>query len=190
MLKTKYLHRKSRSIKSDSYWRSKKYWRIKNIDLFSSLPFHQAVKTGYFNYSFVPLCKFIDSKIGYNWNDVYSEILTKIKKKYRYRVEDYLHSRYHWGVLNVIYDDDFIPRDYRGRIFEDQLFVENGILVKKSGQKIMADAKKYHRREKLNLILKNKDKKYNFEDDFDQKKYDDFIMKDGKVRMKKWKKLN
>ena len=35
MLKIKYLHRRSRSEKSDAYWKTKKYWKIKNINLFS-----------------------------------------------------------------------------------------------------------------------------------------------------------
>ena len=62
-------------------------------------------------------------------------------------------------------------------------FLENGILVKKSEPEIISDAKRYQRMEKLNKILKNKDIEI---EEFDQKLYEDFIIKDGELRMKKW----
>ena len=186
MLKIKYLHRRSRSEKSDAFWRTKKYWRIKNINLFSDLPFHQSIKKGYSNYDITPLYKFLESKIGQNWNDVYSEIVKKISKKYRHSIDKYMHSRC-WGVLAFpIYDDDFIPRNSTGRILRNCLFVENDIIVRKEEQEIISDAKRYQRKEKLNQILENKDKEYNFEEDFDQKKYDEYLKMDGEMRMKKW----
>jgi len=188
MLKTKYLHRPYRKTKNSHLWGIKKYWRGKNIDLFSDLPPHARMKRGYHNYNYdtTPLVKFLDSKIGQNWNEVYSEVLTKIKNKYRWCIASYLYADsylHRVGVyINPIYDDDFIPRNSIGRILKNHLFVENGILVQKSEQQIISDAKRYHRREKLNKIFENKD---NFEE-IDKKIYEDYFIKDGEERMKKY----
>ncbi len=190
MLKTKYLHRPYRKTKNSHTWGIKKYWRGKNINLFSDLPFYERMKIkGYhsYNYDITPLINFIDSKIGKNWNEVYSEILKKIKKNYRWCIDSYLHADQYWhrvGVyINPIYDDDFIPRNSIGRILKNHLFVENGILVEKDEQRIISDAKKYQRKEKLNNILKNKDIEI---EEFDQKLYNDYIIMDAEMRMKKW----
>ena len=90
-------------------------------------------------------------------------------------------------MLYPIYDNDFIPRNEYGRILSDFLFVENGILVKKSEQQIISDAKKYkqqlERKEKLNNIFANKD--VDFEEI--QNKYNEYFIKDGEERMKKYR---
>ena len=188
MLKNKFLHRRSRTDKCDSYWKTKKYWKTKNIYLFSDLPFHQSIKKGYHNYDITPLMKFIESKIGCNWNDVYSEILTKIHQKYKHTITSYLNYDYWYGVNNPIYDEDFIPRSTRGKILSDCVFIENGILVKKTEQQILSDAKKfstsYYRREKMRKIIDNIDGE-------DVEGIDDIYKKymemDGKKRMERWK---
>ena len=92
MLKNKNLYRKYR--RSRNRYTCKKTKRNHNIDLFSELPVHQSMKKiktnysyNYSNYDNKPLIKFIYSKIGEDWNDIYSEILKKVKNKYRYLLE-------------------------------------------------------------------------------------------------------
>ena len=189
MLKTKYLHRPYRKTKNSHLWGIKKYWRGKNIDILSDLPTHARMRRGYYNYNYdtTPLRKFLDSKIGQNWNDMYSEILTKIKNKYRRCIDRYLQADVYYRVgvyISPIYDDDFIPRNYIGKILKNHLFVENGILVEKSEQQILLDSKKFQRKIKLNNIFENKD--INFEE-FDQKLYNEYFIRVGEERMKKWK---
>ena len=187
MLKTKYLHRKSRRSHT---WDVKKYCRGKNVDLFSDLPFHSGMRLGYYsyNYDITPLDKFLESKIGQNWNDIYSEILTKIKNEYRRCIDSHLCSSVYYRVgvyINPIYDDNFIPRSCTGHILKNQLFVENGFLVIKSEQEIISDAKKYQRSEKYKQIFENKDIIF---EEIDEKLYEEYLIMDGKNRMKKWKK--
>jgi len=187
MLKLKYLHRKSN--KYYDYDKVKKYWKCKNIDMFSDLPYHQSIRNDHwtFNYNITPLLRFLDSKIGQKWDDVYSEILKKIDKRYRFSIDRYLHcSRYAYGItLCPIYDDDYIPRTKYGKIVSG-LYREDGILKEKSKSEIISDAKKYQRKEKLNEIFENKDPEYIYVE-FNQKEYDDFLILDGNQRMKKWK---
>lgn len=191
MLKRKYLHRKSRRAKWDTDWDVKKFKRGKNVNLFSDLPFHQPIRAKYSrrysNYDLTPLYKFIESKIGQNWNNIFSDIVKKIKHKYKKDVftsmRTYRYYHFCSVMLYPIYDKDFIPRNEYGRILSDFLFVENGILVKKSEQQIIADAKKYQRNEKLNKILKSEDIEI---EEFDQKLYENYIIMDAKLRMIKW----
>jgi len=158
MLKIKYLHRKGRKSLSTQTWETKKYKRP-NIDLLSDdAPMYMPIKRKYqwSNYDVTPLIEFIKSKIGQNWNDVYSEILTKIKKKYRHDIDDSIT----YIVKPAIYDEDFIPRDYKGRVLNNVIFTDmNNILVKKTKDENISDAKKYAkkyvRREKLKIILEN-----------------------------------
>ena len=119
------------------------------------------------------------------------EILSKIKKRFRKEIDSYCrHDYYSYHIcvsLNPIYDDDFIPRNSTGRIMSNIIFLENGILVKKSEQQIISDAKKYkqqlERKEKLNNIFANKD--VDFEEI--QNKYNEYFIKDGEERMKKYR---
>lgn len=168
MLKQKYLHRKHRKDYHHYDWKVKH--RDKNVDIFSDLPFHENIrkKSGsrYLRWDCRPLDEFISSKVGCKWDDVYSEILTKIKKKYRNEVDrDIL---YH-VELHPIYDNDFIPRSKkcvynsvyntnRG-ILINRLFVDlNGFLVCKTEEEIINDSIKYKRRLKLQEILDNLNK--------------------------------
>ena len=107
------------------------------------------------SYDTTPLREFLKSKIGEDWDDIYSEMLTKIKKNYRGDIENNL--KYY--VWIPIYDEDFIPRDNVGRMFKEHIFVDmNNILVKKNSQEILSDAKKYARKMKLMKILENNEK--------------------------------
>jgi len=158
MLKVKYLHRKSRYSAISQTWETKKYKR-QNIDIFSDdNPTHQPIRTkyNYSNYDITPLRQFIKSKIGQNWNDVYSEILSKIKKKYRYTIDCSI--KYHL-IEFPIYDDSFIPRNKYGHILHDQIFIDkDNIVTKKSKEEILLESEKYIRREKLKQILEHIEK--------------------------------
>ena len=195
MLKRKYLHRKSRRANWSTDWDVKKFKRGNDLDLFSDLPFHQSIRgkysRRYSNYDLTPLYKFIESKIGQNWNNIFSEIVKKVKPKFKKDIFTSMRSYRYYHFCSVmlypIYDNDFIPRNEYGRILSDFLFVENGILVKKSEQQIISDAKKYkqqlERKEKLNNIFANKD--VDFEEI--QNKYNEYFIKDGEERMKKYR---
>lgn len=157
MLKVKYLHRKCRKSAKHYSWEVKKYYNTKNIDLYDDLPKHSGFRCAWRNYNYDtrPLDEFIESKIGENWDDVYSEILTKIKKKYRQPIDDSL--KYY--VKQVIYDDDFIPRSSTGRMLNDEIFIDlNNILVKKTKEEILLEAKQLRRKRKLLEIIQNQEK--------------------------------
>ena len=149
MLKIKYLHRGARSYEDD--WETEKYFRIKNINLFSDLPKRQSFRNGsHYNIDWRPLLEFIESKIGENWNDVYSEILKKVKKKFRYQ--------YNWCLpIKPIYDEKFIPRDKNGRILINVIFLDiNNIICKKTEDEILIDSIKFIRKQKLEKILEKR----------------------------------
>lgn len=165
MLKIKYLHRQAGRQK-DEYW-TRRYKRDNTIDLFSELPKHESIRSRYrwFNIDTTPLYEFIHSKIGCEWNDVYSEIIKKTKKKYRREIE---HSIDYYVVRKPNYDSNFIPRHikyYRNPkndMIKDFPFVDiNGILVIKTEQEILLDSKKYIRMKKLQEILKNQENEIN-----------------------------
>lgn len=160
MFKKKYLHRGYR--KSTRDWDWTKNHRSKNVDLFSELPKHENMpKNRMSSPDYTPLREFIHSKIGENWNDVYSELLTKIDPKFRYDVERLLGSdrySYYFGVNRPIYDDDFIPRDNRGRILYDKIFIDlDNILCKKTKEEILSDSIMYVRKQKLLKILESQE---------------------------------
>ncbi len=148
MLKTKHLHRKSR-ISNDNY--KKDYHKKKNMDLFSELPIYEPYKKKFNSFDLTILRKFIRSKIGQSWNDVYSEICKKTKHDFRYIIDN-LYIIY----LNPIYDEDFLPRDNRGSLLKDVFFVDlNGIIQNKNLQELRNDSKKYLRKKKLLEIIEN-----------------------------------
>jgi len=159
MLKVKYLHRKCRKSTKHYSWENKKYYNTKNADLlYDDLPKHSGFKGAWRNYAYdlKPLDEFIESKIGENWNDVYSEILTKIKKKYRQPIDD---SLKYYVTRQVIYDEDFIPRTSTGRMLYDEIFIDlNNIIVKKTKEEILLEAKQLRRKRKLLEIIENQEK--------------------------------
>lgn len=152
MIKIKYLHTKVRPCE---YKTRNKHFR-KNIDVFSeNLPKHEPYRRHdrYNGISWGPLIEFLESKIGENWNDVYSEILKKIKDKFKYQLKSDI---CHWFVYIPIYDEDFLPRNQYGRILYDTLFIDmNNILTKKSEEELKIDAKKLKRKLKLQEIFEN-----------------------------------
>jgi hypothetical protein len=154
MLKDKYLHRKYGKSGQVRY-ESEKHKKEKNLDLFSDLPFHKSIGKKYrIGYDITPLREFIKSKVGYDWDDVYSEILTKIDNKFRYDI-DYSISR----ILKApIYDENFIPRDDCGSIYNNRLFIDmDNIIRKYSKYENISISIKFMRREKLRKMLENRD---------------------------------
>ena len=105
--------------------------------------------------------KFIESKIGCDWDDVYSEIVSKTKPKFRKEIED---SIDYYIVKNVFYDENFIPRGMRHRrgkyqILNDRIFIDNNnILVKKTLEEIMFESTQLLRREKLRKIMESQER--------------------------------
>lgn len=159
MLKQKYLYRKIRKRGKDDYIPYNKKVK-KNLDLFSDLPTHQSVHKKYRDgIDTTPLDKFIKSKIGENWNDVYSELLTKIEPKFRYYIDNSLE----WIVQIPIYDEDLIPRSRYGDVLGYRIFIDmNNILTFKSKEELIFNAKRTVRLEKLKKILErneNEEKK-------------------------------
>lgn len=153
MLKEKYLHRKQRKIGSHMDWDNKKYMRLPKHKYFLDLPKKEPIRKVYrYNYlDFTPLLEFLESNIGGKWSDIYSEIISKTKPKFRYQLEQSLE----WMLDDPIYDNEFILRDLRGRKFIDKLFIdENGILnIFNNENEIMSHSKRKLRKEKLNKIF-------------------------------------
>lgn len=153
MLKIKYLHRRFGKSNRDTW----KYKRDNTTDLFSDLPYRQSIRGEYNRWGFFdisPLYEFLDSKIGCDWNDIYSEIVKKVKKKYRYDID---YSIDH-SIKNVIYDEDYIPRTPNGRMIYDRLYVDfNNILCYRSKEETLRESKKNVRYQKLKEIIENQE---------------------------------
>lgn len=161
MNKKKLLHRKTRKSSKTHYADSKYHRRLhkgKNVDLLGDdLPKHVRIRPHKYRggLNVTPLYEFLQTKVGENWDDVYSEILTKIDPKYRYMIDSYISNNNGWWSMieSPIYDDIMIPRNDRGRILIDTLFVDyNNILVKKTEEDILSDSLRYIRLEKLRRI--------------------------------------
>lgn len=160
MIKQKYLHRKARDVKYSKKWNSDKYKRRNNIDIFSDLPKHESIRQNRWTstgFDKKPLYEFLLSKIGCDWNDVYSELLTKVKSKYRYEIELYL-ERF---TTDIIYDNN-IPYSKYGKMFYDKVFVDlNNKLVIKSKEELILDSKKFLRKQKILKIFEIYEKESN-----------------------------
>lgn len=154
MKKDKRLYRKYRKSQDDDYV-SDRHKKEKNIDLFSDLPFHQGIGRKYRNgYDYRPLEEFIKSKIGEDWNDVYSEILTKIDKKNIHDLK-WILSYY---APRAMYDEFYVPRNKRGYMLYDQIFIDiDNIITIKTREEIELESKKYYKKnlrlEKLKEIM-------------------------------------
>lgn len=155
MLKKKLLHRKNRNKKESKLYNGDKFKRKNDIDFFSDLPLHESMrqtKCSWYDFDVKPLNEFLKSKIGCDWNDVYSELLKKIKSNYRYSLDDYIKRNY----VDIIYDEYYVPYDRHGRICYDRLFVNiNNILTYKSKEELILESKKFLRNQKLKEIIKN-----------------------------------
>jgi len=165
MLKEKFLHRKSRKTRHSHHWDIKKYNRGKNIDLlYDELPQRANINRGHGHWSNIdtdPLKNFLETKIGCLWDDVYSEIIKKTKKKFRREIDNSIEC---YVFLHSFYDEDYlpyaIPRYSRAKVLNDQLFINlDGILVKKTMEELLHESKRLLRQEKLRRILENQERK-------------------------------
>ena len=155
MLKTKYLHRKQRNTNSRRDWDNKKYKRIPKHKYYSELPKKESIKKYYrYNYlDFRPLSEFLDAKIGKKWDDVYSEILTKIKPKFRFQLEESLD----WLLYDVIYSDDFKPYNSWGVLLVERFFIDDKKILRQynTEEELLLDAKRKLRRQKMIQLLES-----------------------------------
>lgn len=153
MVKTKYLHRKYRNTGWDKNWDNRKYKRVPKHKLHDILPKKEPIRPKHYTHSldFTPMSEFIESKIGEKWDNVYSEILTKIKPKFRHQ----MHWNLEWMIYNIVYTKDFKPYGKWDRLLINSVFIdENNILRQyNSEEDLLIDSKKKIRREKIRRIL-------------------------------------
>jgi len=155
MNKKKYLHRKGQD---DKKWRihnnrTKKNWG-------DETPFRESIRDTHKNESryfwnwqtgldFTPTGKYLEENINRDWDEIYSDVIKKIKPKYRYQLEDYLD----WYVCDVMIIDyiPYIGKYNRSRMAINWLFVdEEGILRNYKTKKDILDmARRKIRRDKL-----------------------------------------
>lgn len=184
MIKVKYLHRKVR--KSNHRWETRKFNRGKNkprgTKLFDDLPYRESIKpkgyySHYWNYNVNPLVKFIESKIGQDWDLIYSEILKKTKNvHYRHHIDNIINSQY-----KVIYTKDYLPISW-GRLKLHKPFIDlnNKINMFETKADIISESKKYIRKLKLLEIL-NIDNMTYIEDKYPRVGVAVIVKKDNKI---------
>lgn len=162
MNKIKYLHRKHR--KSYRHWNIKKFHRGKDkprgAKLFDELPFRDTIRQrSYYSYGMncdiKPLEKFIESKIGQDWDLVYSEILTKIKNPYyRYYIDGIIDRFY-----RVVYTKEYLPnRSFWGfSLLLEHPFIDlnNKISIFATEAEAISESKRIIRKLKLIDIFNN-----------------------------------
>jgi len=160
MNKVKYLYRKSRDSRRKDSGVLKKFKRVKIKDLFLELPTHKKMRPTikycghYRNYDSKPLIEFIKSKIGQDWNDVYSEIVKKTPNKFRRFLDDDVS----WIIKTPIYDDDYIPKiasyGVRYNICSDRLYIDlDNIIRYDSKDVLLKKSNKIIRKIKLQQII-------------------------------------
>ena len=157
MLKDKYLHRKKRKVSYHRDWDNKKYQRVPKYKYDLSLPKKEPIRKVY-NYKsidFTPLTEFLETKIGYDWNDIYTEIILKTKTKFRYHLEKELS----WHVQNPIYDKNFIPRTKYGNLFVGYFYINenNKLSIYKTKEELFLDSTRKKRKEKMLRIIENQE---------------------------------
>ena len=111
MNKVKYLHTKKKLdgcfCKTDSSYQRHAVKRTPYEDS----PYKESMSKKHFwsytrtHISFEPLRKFLIERIGYHWDDVYSEIVKKTLPKYRYLLENQLE----YYLVKPTYFIDFLP---------------------------------------------------------------------------------
>ena len=157
MIKKKLLY-EYRSCKRENIKFNRKKYKISNSD---SIPFNEKMNShidydyGYLNLK--PLEKFIKSKVGQNWNDVYSEILTKIEQKKRYLIDrdlKYIVLRpYHFDNNGIAYNKRYY---WCNGVTLNHLYIDkfNIIRYHETKEEMIADYKREIRRKKLERILR------------------------------------
>jgi len=155
MNKNKYLHRKGQD---DKKWRTHNNRNKKNCG--NELPFRESIRDKYKNESryfwnwqtgldFTPTGKYIEENMNRDWNDVYSEIIKKVRPKYRYQLEEYLN----WYVGKVVIVDyvPYVGSYHNSRLAVDWIFVDEDNIIRNYETKkdILDMARRKIRRDKL-----------------------------------------
>jgi len=154
----KYIEKQSGTRNS---WSKRKYHRLKHKNSDSDfLPFRESMSCRETNKSYHcfknynHLKNFLESRIGYNWNDVYSEMISKLKKKYRYRYElDNQWSFFNSVENNVLYDENGVPTTASGRTI---IYINGGNFYINSDNRLAyyPNLAEYHRQIKIKKFKK------------------------------------
>lgn len=145
MNKKKYIHVKTKY--GNNYRRNlrKPKHKPQTIEDYDNLPFREPIKFRRYMWDwddyktridfYQPLKKYLKEKLGEDWNDLYSDILSKTKPKYRHILEEdinYLISRNikwenevpynltYWRRVSPIYGRYFIDKQNKIRYFEEE----------------------------------------------------------------------
>ena len=111
----------------------------------------------FYNYNHIE--NFIKERIGYNWNDVYSEILSKLKKKYKYKYRE--NQKWPYFIeTNIIFVDD-LPhsisnyRYLKYSLMVKNIFVDENNIVSyyETKEKLINEYRLRLRRKKLSNIM-------------------------------------
>lgn len=63
---------------------------------------------------------YIKTKVGENWDNIYTDVMKKIKPKHRLLIKNFID----YYVVNQGYNQDFYPIAPYGRIYENRPFVD------------------------------------------------------------------
>lgn len=162
MNKVKRLHRKGPFSKK---WKHKQNF-TKNMDGIE-LPYRESIRriykknstSSFFDYrdglDFTPVWCFLEERIGQNWNDLYSDIISKTRPKYRWCLENFLK----WQIVPVTYEN-YLP--YRANFGSTRLvlydfFVDwnNKLRCYQTKEELYNIAIKLERRDKLIQLKEN-----------------------------------
>ena len=113
------------------------------------------MENGFVNWQHIT--NFFDERIGYDWDVVYSEFISKIRKhKYLYRIKLYNSSRYYSYFIDFAIFENDLPYNNYGRLLYNILFVDekNIISFYETEEELLIE---YRKRKKLKnrlLIIK------------------------------------
>lgn len=97
------------------------------------------------------LYNFLCSKIGQDWDIIYSEILTKTKKKYRYQIDRYINLY----ISYPIYNEEYVPRSVGGYLLMYNFFIDinNKLRHIDNKEELLNFSKKVTREQKLIKLI-------------------------------------
>ncbi len=172
MNKQKYIHEKRKSginLKGNHNRKSTKH-KPMCIEDYDKMPFHLSIGSISDSYNrnktqldFWYICKkYLISKIGEQWDDVYVDMIKKTKPKYRYLLNNYIsygNPHKHITYIDEIpyitkYMSNNSNRYYRRSIVENVYVDIDGILTYHETEEDMLNVAKYRlRQKKLKRIL-------------------------------------
>jgi len=160
---------KKKFIEKKSGYRSKHnqigYNRLRNKHINSDLlPKRESMRQNskkhnhnhksFLNYQHID--NFLKERIGYNWDDIYSELLSKTKGKYKYKLRE---NGERWWLIEttIVYNNDkHPPRNIKGNILINILFVDENNIISyyNSPHKIITEYRNRILIKKLKSILR------------------------------------